>query len=337
MASRRETKDFRQEFLICSICRDPYDNKLEKVPKCLPCLHCFCLSCLRRIVAGRTDIQCPTCRKQCTVPDNGAEGFVTNFTIECLKDYQHLHDIGRGVRSEGQLCTSCDQGDPATGYCYGCSEYVCQQCTEEHEKSRNRRYRDHQITTLKSGQSNAEVSRLCAEQYCKIHTTTRKALTLLCQTCMVPACDTCGLTEHRGHDLVDLEGAVKKTKRELKELSGSVKDKQKPVETLSKLLDTKLKEIHALRTQQEQLIDDAFKSLETKLRNRQIESKEELGQQCKVMEKVLREQKGDVDALITQFHSAFDFADHTCRYANAVQLFEHRDMVSPYRFVIFFT
>lgn len=332
MATRRETKDFRQEFLICSICRDPYDNKLEKVPKCLPCLHCFCVSCLRKIVAGRTEIQCPTCRKQCTVPDNGAEGFVTNFTVECLKDYQHLHEIERGARSEGQLCTNCDQGNSARGYCYDCDEYVCQHCTEAHEKSRIRLVRDHKITALTDGHAEAEVSRrLANEQFCKVHTTTRKALTLFCQTCMKPICEPCALTDHRGHDLVDLEGAVKQTKDNLKQLSSLVKDKKKPVENLSKLLDTKLEEMHALRMQQEDLINRAFDSLQAKLRKRLSESKEQLGQQCKAMEKALRGQKGDVDALLTQFHSAFDFADHTCRYANAVQLFEHRNMVRLYK------
>ena len=167
------------------------------------------------------------------------------------------------------------------------------------------------------------------EQYCHVHSAkTKKPLSVFCETCQKPVCDTCGLTDHKKHDLQDLETSIKNTIDNLKDLSDKLQEKSSPLEQLKGTLDSKMDEISTLRGQREGEIDKCFDGLEAKLRSRCQEAKQERGALCQSMKKTLQEQKVDVESQRVRFLSAVDFADNTCKYANPVDLFQHRNMVS---------
>ena len=67
----------------CAICLD-----VLKIPKALPCLHSFCLSCLENTVESPESeiIICPTCREEHKLPNDGVKGFRDNHTLNYLKD-----------------------------------------------------------------------------------------------------------------------------------------------------------------------------------------------------------------------------------------------------------
>ena len=49
----------------CSICFDNYDDELRAPYVCVPCGHCFCLTCLNETCKTGRD-NCAICRKQTT-------------------------------------------------------------------------------------------------------------------------------------------------------------------------------------------------------------------------------------------------------------------------------
>ncbi|XP_050402041.1 tripartite motif-containing protein 59-like [Patella vulgata] len=84
-------KDFEEDFLSCLICFEKFNN-----PKTLPCLHTFCLDCLRSYIKSTTlfkngtSFKCPTCRDLATVPrpksPDWAAQFKTNFYVNNLME-----------------------------------------------------------------------------------------------------------------------------------------------------------------------------------------------------------------------------------------------------------
>ncbi|XP_033726574.1 tripartite motif-containing protein 2-like [Pecten maximus] len=76
----------KENYLTCAICFNPFDR-----PKALPCLHTFCLDCLRDFVTSRGyestgKFPCPVCREDTTLPTEGVKGFPDNYYITSLKD-----------------------------------------------------------------------------------------------------------------------------------------------------------------------------------------------------------------------------------------------------------
>ncbi|XP_072049078.1 E3 ubiquitin-protein ligase TRIM45-like [Amphiura filiformis] len=320
-------KDFKQEFLTCSLCTNLYNSE-DRVPKCLPCLHCFCKSCLERHIAGKPEVSCPDCRKQCVVPEGGANGFVTNFNVGNLREYQILTQEPRLLpENDGdQICNSCDYDNAATGYCYECEAFVCQNCTEMHNSMRG--LRSHEIESLENllNKPERQLQRRRTYERCRVH---NKAYSMFCKTCKKPICDTCGqIITHSNHEKVDLNDVIDKTVRALRELSSDVRNKKEPLERLSAMIDTRINDINAVFAKREEDINELFQKLESRLRDRCSQAKEELQGRCQVLNKLLQEQKADVEALVAQYESACDFADQTCEYASPRQLFKHEEMVT---------
>jgi len=64
----------KDDYLTCSICFNEFTT-----PKALPCLHTFCLDCVRDYVATRNfeavgKFPCPMCNNEVTIPPKGVNG-----------------------------------------------------------------------------------------------------------------------------------------------------------------------------------------------------------------------------------------------------------------------
>jgi len=115
---RKECK----EEIKCSICLNTY-----KKPKCLPCLHTFCLECLQQFgkdnIPG-AEMNCPMCRKAFTIPAGGFEEFPTNFYIGQLLE---LAGLKLDDKSEMCSCEMCKNVSPQEDifYCIECKQKCC--------------------------------------------------------------------------------------------------------------------------------------------------------------------------------------------------------------------
>ncbi|XP_035682814.1 E3 ubiquitin-protein ligase TRIM56-like [Branchiostoma floridae] len=185
----------------CTICFYTFKN-----PKVLPCLHTFCEHCLREWVQkndGDT-IPCPICRQPVSLPQNGVEGLKDNFFIASLVKAVTEHNKVRHGKDE-LLCTSCEEGKPATSRCSECAEFLCESCESAHRLVRATR--GHTLFTfeeLKTGKYD-NVVRARKAPPCSKHP--GEILKLYCRTCETPICNECALFEHRDsqHDYTRIE------------------------------------------------------------------------------------------------------------------------------------
>jgi len=111
----------------CSICWQDFNS-----PRSLPCLHSFCLGCLQghcRDKQPGAKAQCPLCRTEFTIPQNGLEDFVLNFFL------QNLIDTKCASRAEPcEVCSTGQQFVRATVNCVDCSQKLCERCSLPHKK-----------------------------------------------------------------------------------------------------------------------------------------------------------------------------------------------------------
>ncbi len=114
---------------VCGICLSTYE-----VPKGLPCLHTFCLGCIREWAShvsteleasGSQMVSCPNCRKEFVLPATGVDGLPTNFFI-----------TERNQVDSPPVCNCCGNGDrEIVARCCECG-FVCEECTGSHQTMR---------------------------------------------------------------------------------------------------------------------------------------------------------------------------------------------------------
>jgi len=116
------------EITKCPICFDELKN-----PRSLPCLHSFCLRCLKRQCKDKepgAKEPCPICRREFTVPQRGPLGLNFNFYLQNLIDIKHGSS---DVRCEG--CFAIDESNLATVVCVDCDLNLCERCSLPHKQS----------------------------------------------------------------------------------------------------------------------------------------------------------------------------------------------------------
>src|SRR6218665_494124 len=108
MADAKETATNQlREITECPICMNVFTD-----PRMLPCIHTFCLDCLKRInetaQKGAGDkFPCPLCRKEFLIPADGINGVPTNFFLENLLQYKLTLEMG----SASIICDLCSASD----------------------------------------------------------------------------------------------------------------------------------------------------------------------------------------------------------------------------------
>jgi hypothetical protein len=126
----RDIREQLQNLTECSVCCDTLTD-----PRILPCVHTYCLKCIRGFSSEKQAgdrVTCPICRNEFVVPGNGVEGLPKNFFIEQLKD------VADPLKKYCEGCSD-DLSDPASRkeaamYCVDCQQRFCEscvKCTEE--------------------------------------------------------------------------------------------------------------------------------------------------------------------------------------------------------------
>ncbi|KAI8499892.1 hypothetical protein Bbelb_222090 [Branchiostoma belcheri] len=142
--------DIADEFLVCQVCLEDF-----RQPKMLPCLHTFCQPCLEKLLAAEPvgKLDCPTCRRDVPLPQNGVQGLKSNFLVGKLRDILQQQPAGKTseAREDGVPCTVCEAGNSAQFYCVECTEYLCQTCNKTHR--RFKATKSHRVVTIQDLQT----------------------------------------------------------------------------------------------------------------------------------------------------------------------------------------
>lgn len=183
----------------CPICLDTFDN-----PRSLPCLHTFCLQCIRGHCNSRSprkNVKCPVCRKPFEIPSSGVVGLPHNFFIQGLLDSGGTGQSSPGRQPE-EPCEVCleDRSEsaagnvpPATRYCVDCDQKLCERCSAPHRRWRGG---GHELKELgpELGRGRSTLS----GSYCDKHKD--KRVELYCFTCQKNICLLCSAVRHSDHE-----------------------------------------------------------------------------------------------------------------------------------------
>lgn len=131
-----------REEVSCSVCSDIFTD-----PKHLPCLHSFCLHCLKqwhRASHGCDTIRCPKCQAVSRIPESGdLKDLPTTFYLNGLIDVLAIKEC----RSSQLRCGNCEKESSETSYCFHCCIFYCQECVTAHNIMRSNN--DHRVLALK--------------------------------------------------------------------------------------------------------------------------------------------------------------------------------------------
>jgi tripartite motif-containing protein 2/3 len=126
----------------CPICKDTYSD-----PRSLPCIHTFCLECVKGFSRDKLPgdgVACPLCRTEFTVPDNGIESLPKNFFVQQLRDLagtviSHCEESGGTDNNESsrQPVKNCENhlDRVVELFCFDCQSAICVECLVQSHRS----------------------------------------------------------------------------------------------------------------------------------------------------------------------------------------------------------
>src|SRR6218665_2310161 len=133
-----EARDQLQKMTECCICFKTFTD-----PRMLPCIHTFCLECLKGTfkAAKKRDgekLPCPLCRNLFVIPTAGMNGFQKNFFMQHLIDVTNMIKVGQKSNTECNICKALYDGDKektkeATMMCLECGDNFCDMCAKVHK------------------------------------------------------------------------------------------------------------------------------------------------------------------------------------------------------------
>jgi len=189
------------EITTCPVCLEEYFDA-----KSLPCVHSFCLKCIEGHCKDKLPGQsadCPVCRTEFKIPENGIVGLPHNFFLKNLVDAKK----GTGEIDSGALCDVCVKEDAdeldvvpaATVYCVECNQKLCKPCSRTHKRYSGGR--SHQLRKLADiGKSELLLQR---RSRCEKHEL--KLIELYCFDCKENLCMKCFAVSHRHHKCGEIE------------------------------------------------------------------------------------------------------------------------------------
>ena len=200
-----------REEVSCPVCTNIYTD-----PKHLPCLHTFCLQCLKQwhiTSHGRDTIICPKCQAVSRVPESGdLKDLPTSFYLNGLIDVLAIKEC----KSSEVRCGNCDKKSSESSYCFQCCVFWCDECVIAHNIIRSNK--DHRVLALKDFQDKDYEDVMKRPAFCPKEDHNKEELKFFCTNCETPVCQTCVLLQHGGHALILIKEEAERQKIQIKSL-----------------------------------------------------------------------------------------------------------------------
>ena len=287
------------EEVSCSVCMNTFTD-----PKQLPCLHSFCLHCLKgiqRTSGGNDTIACPECRRECKVPSSGnLKDLPTNFRINSLLDVLAIKECN----TTGVKCGNCDKKSSQSVYCFQCCAFWCDECITAH--SIIRANKEHRVLALKDFQDQDIEDVLKRPAFCPKPGHEKKELEFFCKNCAEPICNSCVATIHDGHVKILLEEAAKERKLKFQSVVESQKEKAQQMRNKITKLDENSTKIRAqvanVKRSVQQFADDMMAVIEAE----KLEMLKEVENQGQQSLQRLEKQKSEIESGVKIFETAVE-------------------------------
>lgn len=193
--------------IVCPICTNMYDD-----PRSLPCIHTYCLKCVKKLGKGKSSgdgMSCPECRKGFLLPENGADGLPKNFFILRLMDIVNTSD-GHCEECIGDRFDQRER-NRAVVHCIDCRIRLCEVCIETHRKVKSTQ--QHRLVKTKDHSNSSQNDGKTKGEFCSIHP--NEELKLHCFECQQAICTMCFVTKHRSHETSDVSEVAEELRKQM--------------------------------------------------------------------------------------------------------------------------
>ena len=291
-----------REEVSCPVCTNIYTD-----PKHLPCLHTFCLQCLKqwhRTSHGRDTIRCPKCQAVSRVPESGdLKDLPTSFYLNGLIDVLAIKEC----KTSQARCGNCDKKSSESSYCFQCCVFWCEECVIGHNIFRSNK--DHRVLALKDFQDKDYEDVMKRSAFCPKEDHNKKELEFFCKNCETPACQTCVTLDHGGHNMKLIKVEAERQKIQMKSLiENQRRNLQAKMNTISQLDEDCAKLIQQgedVKRDVETFVDNLIAAIQAKKQNIFSAVEKETN---KSLERVTK-RKTEIDRQITVIKSSLEKAD----------------------------
>ena len=250
-----------REEVSCSVCSDIFTD-----PKHLPCLHSFCLHCLKqwhRTSHGYDTIRCPKCQAVSRIPESGdLKDLPTSFYLNGLIDVLAIKEC----RGSPVKCGNCDNRSSEASYCFHCCLFYCQECVTSHNIMKDNKH--HRVVALKNFHEKDYEDVLKRPVFCAKQRHEKEELKYFCKKCEMAACQTCATLSHSGHALEHIEEEAERQKNEMKSMIETQRrNLQAKMNAVSKLDEDYLKLVYRceeVKLEVQKTVDNLIANIEAK-------------------------------------------------------------------------
>ena len=321
-----------REEVSCPVCTNIYTD-----PKHLPCLHTFCLQCLKqwhRTSHGRDTIRCPKCQALSRVPESGdLKDLPTSFYLNGLIDVLAIKEC----KIIQVRCGNCDKKSSESSYCFQCCIFYCAECVTGHNIMRNNK--DHRVLALKDFQDKDYEDVMKRPALCPKEDHNKEELKFFCTNCETSVCQTCVTVDHGGHSIKLIKEEAERQKIQMKSLIQNQKQnlqaKMNAVSQLDEDCAKLIQQAEDVKRDVETFVDNLIAAIQAKKQNIFSAVEKETS---KSLERVTK-RKTEIERQIAVIKSSLEKADKLLtRSTNAeiVQLkksldkiFERVDQTEP--------
>ena len=285
----------------CPLCLETVKN-----PKTLPCLHSFCLVCLDKLAGFarrqlETTVKCPVCQTSFQIPEGDTfNNLPTSFHLNRLVDVLALRDGS----TQPQNCSSCDENNTATCYCFVCQNFLCKSCFDAHQRLKaTRGHRNVLIDKLQAQDVEELINRpvMCSQQYHE-----NQPLEFYCEECKVPICHKCSVVSHNRHTMIDTQKAAQIQKMQMADAMAKVKAETVICENqIQKEIDLMAKNKHEILFAEKKMTD-AVEELIRDLREHERTMKARLHEIYEAQQKYHATRLDDFELVVTQLKSCVE-------------------------------
>ena len=176
-----------EDDLKCATCLELFQD-----PRSLPCLHTFCLECIKRTINGSNTFKCPLCRAVHKLSEEKAELLpVDQYAVQELP----LRRLQQWEATSRRKCQTCEEQTLIAAWCVECNGVICQPCVTLHKKLVP--LREHSVVEKKEDESGKSLVKGSKSLSCLQHA--GENLKYLCIECSELVCAECILMAHKDH------------------------------------------------------------------------------------------------------------------------------------------
>ena len=284
-----------EDDLKCATCLELFQD-----PRSLPCLHTFCLECIKRTINGSNTFKCPLCRAVHKLSEEKAELLpVDQYAVQELP-LRRLQQSEATTRR--RKCQSCGDQTPIAAWCEECDGVICQPCVTLHKKIAG--LRGHSVVEKKPGVSENSLVKISKILSCPKHA--GENMKYLCTECSELVCAECILMSHKDHKYSTAEEARHNLEIKMKELAGLAITKKKEFGDFLKKVKIVENEAIECTEHMKSAVNKTFDAIAASVEAQRNEALQDVSQGVKK----IWSQKNMMEIRIAQVDSFIRFADH---------------------------